>query len=100
LITGPTGSGKTTTLYSALSTIDKSSKNVLTIEDPVEYRLDGVHQMQINEKIGLTFANGLKTVLRQDPDVIMVGEMRDLDTANMAIQASLTGHVVFSISNK
>jgi len=96
LITGPTGSGKTTTLYSALSTIDKSSKNVLTIEDPVEYRLDGVHQMQINEKIGLTFANGLKTVLRQDPDVIMVGEMRDLDTANMAIQASLTGHVVFS----
>jgi len=96
LITGPTGSGKTTTLYSALSTIDKDSKNVLTVEDPVEYRLDGVHQMQTNDKIGLTFASGLRTILRQDPDIVMVGEMRDLDTANMAIRASLTGHIVFS----
>jgi len=96
LITGPTGSGKTTTLYSALSTIDKDSKNVLTVEDPVEYRLDGVHQMQTNDKIGLTFASGLRTILRQDPDIVMVGEMRDLETANMAIRASLTGHIVFS----
>ena len=96
LLTGPTGSGKTTTLYSALSTIDKDSKNVLTVEDPVEYRLEGVHQMQTNEKIGLTFASGLRTILRQDPDIVMVGEMRDLETANMAIRASLTGHIVFS----
>ena len=96
LITGPTGSGKTTTLYSALSSIDKDTQNVLTVEDPVEYRLEGVHQMQTNEKIGLTFANGLRTILRQDPDIVMVGEMRDLETANMAIQASLTGHIVFS----
>jgi len=97
LITGPTGSGKTTTLYSALSTIDKDSKNVLTVEDPVEYRLDGVHQMQTNDKIGLTFASGLRTILRQDPDIVMVGEMRDLETANMAIRASLTGHIVFQL---
>jgi type II secretory ATPase GspE/PulE/Tfp pilus assembly ATPase PilB-like protein len=96
LITGPTGSGKTTTLYSALSSIDKDTQNVLTVEDPVEYRLEGVHQMQTNEKIGLTFASGLRTILRQDPDIVMVGEMRDLETAHMAIQASLTGHIVFS----
>jgi type IV pilus assembly protein PilB len=96
LITGPTGSGKTTTLYSALSSIDKDTQNVLTVEDPVEYRLEGINQMQTNDKIGLTFANGLRTILRQDPDIVMVGEMRDLETANMAIQASLTGHIVFS----
>jgi type II secretory ATPase GspE/PulE/Tfp pilus assembly ATPase PilB-like protein len=96
MISGPTGSGKTTTLYSCLGSIDKNAKNVLTIEDPVEYRLKGVHQMQVNEKIGLTFASGLRTMLRQDPDVIMIGECRDLDTAAMAIQASLTGHIVFS----
>jgi len=96
LITGPTGSGKTTTLYSALSTVDSETLNVLTVEDPVEYRLDGIHQMQVNNKIGLTFSGGLKTILRQDPDVIMVGEIRDLDTATMAIRASLTGHIVFS----
>lgn len=96
LITGPTGSGKTTTLYSALSTVDRNEKNVLTVEDPVEYKLDGVHQMQVNEKISLTFASGLRTILRQDPDVIMVGEIRDLETATMAIRASLTGHIVFS----
>jgi type II secretory ATPase GspE/PulE/Tfp pilus assembly ATPase PilB-like protein len=96
MISGPTGSGKTTTLYSCLGSIDKKSKNVLTIEDPVEYRMKGVHQMQVNERIGLTFAAGLRTILRQDPDVIMVGECRDHETAGMAIQASLTGHIVFS----
>lgn len=96
MLSGPTGSGKTTTLYSCLGSIDRRTKNVLTVEDPVEYRLDGVHQMQVNEKIGVTFAAGLRTILRQDPDVIMVGECRDTETANMAIQASLTGHIVFS----
>ena len=96
MISGPTGSGKTTTLYSCLGSIDKRAKNVLTVEDPVEYRLAGVHQMQVNEKIGLTFASGLRTILRQDPDVIMIGECRDMETAAMAIQASLTGHIVFS----
>lgn len=96
MISGPTGSGKTTTLYSCLGSIDKKAKNVLTVEDPVEYRLKGVHQMQVNERIGLTFASGLRTILRQDPDVIMVGECRDTETAAMAIQASLTGHIVFS----
>lgn len=96
LISGPTGSGKTTTLYSALASIDKDTKNILTIEDPVEYQLEGVYQMQVNHKIGVTFAKGLKTTLRQDPDVIMVGEIRDEETAQIAIQASLTGHLVFS----
>ncbi len=96
MISGPTGSGKTTTLYSCLSALDRQRRNVLTIEDPVEYRLKGVHQMQVNDRIGLTFASGLRNILRQDPDVIMVGECRDVDTARMAIQASLTGHVVFS----
>ncbi|MBP2295465.1 ATPase, T2SS/T4P/T4SS family [Azospirillum rugosum] len=96
MISGPTGSGKTTTLYSCLGSIDRKARNVLTVEDPVEYRLKGVHQMQVNERIGLTFASGLRTILRQDPDVIMVGECRDTETAAMAIQASLTGHIVFS----
>ncbi len=96
MISGPTGSGKTTTLYSCLSGMDKTKKNVLTVEDPVEYRLEGVHQMQANAKIGLTFASGLRTMLRQDPDVIMVGETRDGETAGMAVQAALTGHIVFS----
>jgi type II secretory ATPase GspE/PulE/Tfp pilus assembly ATPase PilB-like protein/pSer/pThr/pTyr-binding forkhead associated (FHA) protein len=96
MLSGPTGSGKTTTLYSCLGSIDRTIKNVLTVEDPVEYQLDGVHQMQVNEKIGLTFAAGMRTILRQDPDVIMVGECRDAETAAMAIQASLTGHIVFS----
>jgi type II secretory ATPase GspE/PulE/Tfp pilus assembly ATPase PilB-like protein len=96
LISGPTGSGKTTTLYSCLSAADRDKRNVVTIEDPVEYRLRGVHQMQVNEKIGLTFASGLRTILRQDPDVVMVGECRDAETARMAVQAALTGHVVFS----
>jgi type II secretory ATPase GspE/PulE/Tfp pilus assembly ATPase PilB-like protein len=96
LISGPTGSGKTTTLYSCLSAADRDSRNVVTIEDPVEYRLKGVHQMQVNEKIGLSFASGLRTILRQDPDIVMVGECRDAETAKMAVQAALTGHVVFS----
>jgi type II secretory ATPase GspE/PulE/Tfp pilus assembly ATPase PilB-like protein len=96
LISGPTGSGKTTTLYSCLSAADRDKRNVVTIEDPVEYRLRGVHQMQVNEKIGLTFASGLRTILRQDPDIVMVGECRDGETARMAVQAALTGHVVFS----
>lgn len=96
MLSGPTGSGKTTTLYSCLSSIDSAQKNILTIEDPVEYRLPGVHQMQVNSKIGNTFAAGLRTTLRQDPDVIMVGECRDQETASMAIQAALTGHIVFS----
>ncbi len=96
MLCGPTGSGKTTTLYSCLGAIDKAEKNVLTVEDPVEYRLKGIHQMNINHKIGLTFASGLRTILRQDPDVIMIGECRDGETAGMAIEASLTGHIVFS----
>ena len=96
MLCGPTGSGKTTTLYSCLGAIDKTTKNVLTVEDPVEYRLEGVHQMQVNQKIGLTFQQGLRNILRQDPDIIMVGECRDQETAEMAIQASLTGHTVFS----
>jgi len=96
LVTGPTGSGKTTTLYSSLSEINKPDINILTIEDPVEYQLEGISQMQVNPKINLNFAKGLRSYLRHDPDVIMVGEIRDLETAEMAIQASLTGHLVFS----
>jgi len=96
LVTGPTGSGKTTTLYSALNCIDANQKNVVTIEDPVEYRINNYGQMQVNEKIGVTFAKGLRAMLRQDPDVIMIGEMRDTETAQIAIQASLTGHLVLS----
>jgi len=96
LVTGPTGSGKTTTLYSALREINTPDKNILTIEDPVEYQLDGIGQMQVNPKIGLTFAKGLRSMVRQDPDVILVGEIRDLETAEIAIQAALTGHLVFS----
>ncbi len=96
MLCGPTGSGKTTTLYSCLGSVDKNEKNVVTVEDPVEYRLKGVHQMQVNHKINLSFASGLRTILRQDPDVIMIGECRDAETAGMAVQAALTGHVVFS----
>ncbi|MFV1956639.1 MAG: type II secretion system ATPase GspE [bacterium] len=96
LVTGPTGSGKTTTLYAALSRINSADKNIITIEDPVEYQLKGISQIQVNPKIDLTFANGLRSILRQDPNVIMVGEIRDLETAEIAIQASLTGHLVFS----
>ncbi len=95
-MTGPTGSGKTTTLYAAMAEIDTSQKNVLTIEDPVEYALNGISQVQVNVKKGLTFAAGLRSFLRQDPDVMMVGEIRDLETAEVAIRAALTGHLVFS----
>lgn len=96
LITGPTGSGKTSTLYSFLGHLSDSEHNLITIEDPVEYELDGVNQTQVNARIGFTFANALRTVLRQDPDIVMVGEIRDQETAEMALQASLTGHMVFS----
>ncbi len=96
LVTGPTGSGKSTTLYGALSKINTEDRNILTIEDPVEYQMPGVGQIQVKPKINLTFASGLRHILRQDPDVIMVGEIRDLETAEIAIQASLTGHLVFS----
>lgn len=96
LVTGPTGSGKTTTLYAALGRIDRASRNVMTIEDPVEYHLDGISQMQVNVKRQVTFATGLRSLLRQDPDVILVGEIRDPETAQLAIQASLTGHFVLA----
>ena len=96
LVTGPTGSGKTTTLYAFLSELNNEIRNIITVEDPVEYEIEGISQMQMQEKIGLTFANSLRSILRQDPDVIMVGEIRDKETAKIAIQASLTGHLVFS----
>jgi general secretion pathway protein E len=96
LVTGPTGSGKTTTLYSCLTVINTPDLNILTVEDPIEYQLDGVGQMQVNPKINFTFASGLRAILRQDPDVVMVGEIRDTETAEIAIQASLTGHLVLS----
>jgi general secretion pathway protein E len=96
LVTGPTGSGKTTTLYGALQKINDPGKKIITIEDPVEYQLSGVNQIQVKPQIGLTFANGLRSIVRQDPDVIMVGEIRDSETAEIAIQAALTGHLVFS----
>lgn len=96
LVTGPTGSGKTTTLYAGLTYINKPDLNILTVEDPIEYQLDGVGQMQVNPKIDFTFASGLRAILRQDPDVVMVGEIRDTETAEISIQASLTGHLVLS----
>ncbi|MCF6266582.1 MAG: type II secretion system ATPase GspE [Desulfuromusa sp.] len=96
LVTGPTGAGKTTTLYSALSAINSHEQNIITVEDPIEYQLPGVGQVQVNPKIDLTFAQGLRSILRQDPDVIMVGEIRDSETAKIAVQAALTGHLVFS----
>jgi type IV pilus assembly protein PilB len=96
LITGPTGSGKTTTLYAGLNRIKSPEENILTVEDPVEYHLDGINQVEVRTKIGLTFATGLRAFLRQDPDIIMVGEVRDLETAQICIRASLTGHLVFS----
>jgi general secretion pathway protein E len=96
LVTGPTGSGKTTTLYSAISRINNPDINIITIEDPIEYQIEGVGQIQVNPKINLTFANGLRSIVRQDPDVILVGEIRDLETAEIAIQSALTGHLVFS----
>ncbi|MCK9503781.1 MAG: type II secretion system ATPase GspE [Porticoccaceae bacterium] len=96
LVTGPTGSGKTTTLYAGLQSIQSGSINILTIEDPVEYNLEGIGQTQVNTKAGMSFAKGLRAILRQDPDVVMVGEIRDIETAQIAIQASLTGHLVLS----
>ena len=96
LVTGPTGSGKTTTLYTALSTLNDSGRKLFTVEDPIEYQLAGVNQIQVNPKIGLNFATALRSILRQDPDIVMVGEIRDLETAEMAIRASLTGHLVLS----
>ncbi|NNC63378.1 MAG: type II secretion system ATPase GspE [Gammaproteobacteria bacterium] len=96
LVTGPTGSGKTTTLYAALEQINDLTRNILTVEDPIEYHLDGIGQTQVNTKVDMTFARGLRAILRQDPDVVMVGEIRDLETAEIAVQASLTGHLVLS----
>ena len=96
LVTGPTGSGKTTTLYAALSRLDATTRNMMTVEDPIEYDLDGVGQTQVNAKIEMTFARALRAILRQDPDVIMIGEIRDLETAQIAVQASLTGHLVLA----
>ncbi|MGS1017111.1 type II secretion system ATPase GspE [Allosphingosinicella humi] len=96
LVTGPTGSGKTTTLYAGLRTLNDGTRNILTVEDPVEYAVEGVGQTQVNAKVGLTFATGLRAILRQDPDVVMVGEIRDRETADIAVQASLTGHLVLS----
>ena len=96
LVTGPTGSGKSTTLYAALNAIDRSDRNIMTVEDPVEYELDGVAQTQVNSKVDMSFARGLRALLRQDPDVVLVGEIRDSETAQVAIQASLTGHLVLS----
>jgi general secretion pathway protein E len=96
LVTGPTGSGKTTTLYAALTSINNTDINIITIEDPVEYRISGIGQVQVNPKINLTFASGLRTIVRQDPDVILIGEIRDTETAEIAIQSALTGHLVFS----
>ena len=96
LVTGPTGSGKSTTLYAALNRVNSSEKNIITIEDPIEYQIRGIGQIQVNPKIDLTFASGLRSILRQDPDIIMVGEIRDAETAEIAIQASLTGHLVLS----
>jgi type IV pilus assembly protein PilB len=96
LVTGPTGSGKSTTLYSALNNLNEEDTNLITLEDPVEYNIEGINQIQCNAKVGLTFASGLRSILRQDPDVIMVGEIRDLETADIAIKAALTGHLVLS----
>ena len=96
LVTGPTGSGKTTTLYAALKELNEINKNIITVEDPVEYRLEGVNQSQVNNKAGMTFASGLRSILRQDPDIIMIGEIRDAETAQIAIRAAITGHLVLS----
>ncbi len=96
LVTGPTGSGKTTTLYSALNQINDSIRKIITIEDPVEYQVKGINQIQVSEKAGLTFARGLRSILRHDPDVVLIGEIRDMETARIAVQAALTGHLVFS----
>ena len=95
-MTGPTGSGKTTSLYAMLSEINTSDINIITVEDPIEYKLDGINQIQVNSKIGLTFAKSLRSIVRQDPDIILIGEMRDNETASIAVQSALTGHLVLS----
>jgi general secretion pathway protein E len=96
LVTGPTGSGKTTTLYAGLERLNDNTRNIMTVEDPIEYYIDGIGQTQVNTKVEMTFARGLRAILRQDPDVVIVGEIRDLETAQIAVQASLTGHLVMS----
>src|SRR5690606_9841867 len=96
LVTGPTGSGKSTTLYTTLHAVAKPEVNVITVEDPVEYRMEGISQVQVNVKAGLTFAAALRSILRSDPDVVLIGEIRDKETAQIAIEASLTGHLVLS----
>jgi general secretion pathway protein E len=96
LVTGPTGSGKTTTLYAALERLNDATRNIMTVEDPIEYYIDGIGQTQVNTKVDMTFARGLRAILRQDPDVVMIGEIRDIETAQIAVQASLTGHLVLS----
>jgi general secretion pathway protein E len=96
LVTGPTGSGKTTTLYAALSKIDSDAHKIITVEEPVEYQLEGINQIQVHQQIGLSFARALRSILRQDPDIIMIGEMRDTETAQIAVQSALTGHLVLS----
>ena len=95
-VTGPTGSGKSTTLYTALSALNKEAVNIVTVEDPVEADLEGINQIQVNNKVDLTFASALRSILRQDPDIIMIGEIRDQETASIAVQASITGHLVVS----
>src|SRR5690606_19387090 len=96
LVTGPAGAGKTTALYAALSTLDAASQKIITVEDPVEYQLEGINQIQVHSQINLTFATALRSILRQDPDIIMIGEMRHGETAQIAVQSSLTGHLVLS----
>ena len=96
LVTGPTGSGKTTTLYAALGRLNDATRNIMTVEDPIEYYIDGIGQTQVNPRVDMSFARGLRAILRQDPDIVMVGEIRDLETAQIAVQASLTGHLVLS----
>jgi len=96
LVTGPTGSGKTTTLYAALAEINSVARKIITVEDPIEYRLPGLNQVQVNDKVGLSFSRVLRACLRQDPDVILVGEMRDQETAEIGLRAALTGHLVLS----
>jgi general secretion pathway protein E len=96
LVTGPTGSGKSTTLYASLERINDNTRNIMTVEEPIEYYIDGIGQTQVNTKVEMTFARGLRAILRQDPDVVMIGEIRDLETAQIAVQASLTGHLVLS----
>jgi general secretion pathway protein E len=96
LVTGPTGSGKTTTLYASMSRLETATTNIMTVEDPIEYDLSGIGQTQVNERIGMTFGRALRSILRQDPDIIMIGEIRDLETAQIAVQASLTGHLVLA----